>query len=104
MRPCISGGVRSSAGAKGCLAPGPADQTAGPDLHGAERTQTRPWLLPVHIDHPLLLVLVAELAFLLALPVECWSCAASRLCTLPVLHVDHTFLRSKQLTFLSQHS
>ena len=55
---------------------------------------TRPRIFSVHIDHPLLLVLIAELAFLLAFPVEGWSCAAARLCTLPVFHVHHPLLRS----------
>lgn len=54
-------------------------------------------VLPIHIDHPLLLMLVAELALLLALPVEGWSCAAARFRTLPVLYIHHPFLHSNSV-------
>jgi len=51
-------------------------------------------LLLVHIDHALLLVLVAVGPLLLALPVECWPCIAAILCTPAMLDIHHAFLQA----------
>ena len=60
---------------------------------GGERP-TCAGLLLVHVDHALLLVLVAIRALLLALPVEGWPRVAAILCTPAVLDVHHALLQS----------
>lgn len=60
---------------------------------GGERP-TCAGLLLVHVDHALLLVLVAVRALLLALPVEGWPRVAAILCTPAMLDVHHALLQS----------
>ena len=52
-------------------------------------------LLLVHIDHALLLMLVAEGTFLLALPIESRPRVAAVLCTPPMLDIHHALLQSQ---------
>ena len=51
-------------------------------------------LLLVHIDHALLLMLVAEGTFLLALPIESRPRVAAVLCTPPMLDIHHALLQA----------
>ena len=63
----------------------------------SESSQTCAGLLPVDIDHTLLLVLVAIHALLLARPVEGWPRVAARFCAPAVLDIHHALLRTSHL-------